>query len=72
MDERTKEESMKLRYLTTQIKVEPHEWKQYSIDNQVSQLEAKRILEARSPTMLQYWDGHKEEWITVPFIVEYR
>jgi len=35
-------------------------------------MEAKRLLEAKSATVLQYWDGHAEQWITVPYVTEFR
>lgn len=63
---------MKLRYLTIQNPVNAETVALFASTNQLTKMEAKRLLEDKTTTVLQYWDGHSEEWITVPHIVEYR
>jgi hypothetical protein len=63
---------MKLRYHTVQTKIDAEMVRAYALDNQLPTMEAKRLLENKSATVLQYWDGHAEQWITVPYVTEYR
>jgi hypothetical protein len=63
---------MKLRYHTVQNNVDNQVIRQFVADNQVTMEQAKRMLYDKSPTVLQYWDGHAEEWVTVPYVTEYR
>jgi hypothetical protein len=63
---------MKLRYHTVQTKIDAEMVRAYANDNQLPTMEAKRLLENKSATILQYWDGHAEQWITVPYVTEFR
>lgn len=63
---------MKLRYHTIQSKVNAEEVKLFAHTNQLTLMDAKKRLEDKTTTMLQYWDGHAEEWVNVPYVVEYR
>ena len=63
---------MKLRYHTVKNKIDASTVRQYALENQLPTMEAKRIMENQSSTVLQYWDGHAEQWITVPYVTEYR
>jgi len=63
---------MKLRYHTLQNPVNAEEVRLFAHTNQLSMMEAKKRLEDKTPTVLQYWDGHAEEWINVPYVTEYR
>ena len=63
---------MKLRYFTIQNKVDSVKVREYALENQLNMMEAKRLLENKSSTSLQYWDGHLMQWITVPYVTEYR
>jgi hypothetical protein len=63
---------MKLRYHTVQTKIDAEMVRAYALDNQLPTMEAKRLLENKSATILQYWDSHAEQWITVPYVTEFR
>jgi hypothetical protein len=63
---------MKLRYFTMQNRVTAESVKEYARANDLSLMDAKRRLENQSSTSLQYWDGHLMQWITVPYVTEYR
>jgi hypothetical protein len=63
---------MKLRYFTIQNKINAEVVRAYAHENQLPTMEAKRLLEEKSATVLQYWDGHAEQWITVPYVTEFR
>ena len=63
---------MKLRYHTVQTKIDAEMVRAYAHDNQLPTMEAKRLLENKSATVLQYWDGYAEQWITVPYVTEFR
>jgi hypothetical protein len=63
---------MKLRYFTIQNRVTAESVKEYARANDLSLMDAKRRLENTSSTSLQYWDGHLMQWITVPYVTEYR
>lgn len=63
---------MKLRYHTIQSKVNAEEVKLFAHTNQLTLMDAKRRLEDKTTTVLQYWDGHAEEWVNVPYVTEYR
>jgi len=63
---------VKLRYFTIQNKVDSVKVREYALENQLNMMEAKRLLENKSSTNLQYWDGHAEQWVTVPYVTEYR
>jgi hypothetical protein len=63
---------MKLRYLTIQNRIDSESVREYAKANDLGLMDAKKRLEAKSATILQYWDGHKEEWINVPYVTEYR
>ena len=62
---------MKLRHLTIQNHVTAETVKNYAHENQLTLMEAKRMLEAKSTTVLQFTNG-LGEWVTVPHVVEYR
>ena len=63
---------MKLRYHTIQSKVNAEEVQLFAHTNQLTLMDAKKRLEDKTPTILQYWDGHLEEWVNVPYVTEYR
>jgi hypothetical protein len=63
---------MKLRYHTLQNPINAAEVQLFAHTNQLSMMEAKKRLEDKTATVLQYWDGHAEEWINVPYVTEYR
>jgi hypothetical protein len=63
---------VKLRYFTIQNRVTAESVKEYARANDLSLMDAKRRLENTSSTSLQYWDGHLMQWITVPYVTEYR
>jgi hypothetical protein len=63
---------VKLRYFTMQNRVTAESVKEYARANDLSLMDAKRRLENKSSTNLQYWDGHLMEWVTVPYVTEYR
>ena len=63
---------VKLRYFTIQNKVDSVKVREYALENQLNMMEAKRLLENKSSTNLQYWDGHLMQWVTVPYVTEYR
>lgn len=44
----------------------------YATENQLTMMHAKKLLEDQSTTRLQYWDGHLEEWVDVPYVTEFR
>jgi hypothetical protein len=46
--------------------------REYAKANDLGLMDAKKRLEDKTATILQYWDGHKEEWINVPYVTEYR
>jgi hypothetical protein len=64
--------TMKLRYFTIQNRVTAESVKEYARANDLSLMDAKKRLENQSSTNLQYWDGHAEQWVTVPYVTEYR
>jgi len=63
---------MKLRYFTIQNNVTSESVRQFAKDNECGMMEAKKRLEDKTSTVLQYWDGHAEQWITVPYVTEFR
>ena len=63
---------MKLRYHTIQSKVNAEEVRLFAHTNQLTLMDAKKRLEDKTTTILQYWDGHLEEWVNVPYVTEYR
>jgi len=65
---------MKLRYHTIQSKVNAEEVKLFAHTNQLTLMEAKKRLEDKTTTVLQYLPdgGTAQDWIDVPYIVEYR
>lgn len=63
---------MKLRYFTIQNNVTSESVRQFAKDNECGMMEAKKRLEDKTSTVLQYWDGHVQEWINVPYVTEFR
>jgi hypothetical protein len=47
---------------------------QYAIENQLSRMDAKALLEKRTTTVLQYCPdgGTNQDWTNVPHVTEYR
>lgn len=62
----------KFRYYTIKTHVTAEQVKRYATMNQLSLMQAKRLLEKETATILQYWDGQTMEWIDVPYVTEYR
>lgn len=63
---------MKLRYLTIQNRIDSVTVKEYAKANDLGLMDAKKRLEDKTATILQYWDGHLMQWINVPHVTEYR
>ena len=63
---------MKLRYYTRMNRITSEVVRAYAHENQLTMMHAKKLLEEQSTTQLQYWDGHLEEWVNVPFVTEFR
>lgn len=63
---------MKMRYYSQENRINREQVEQYAKDNQLSMMHAKELLQNKSGYSLQYWDGHLEQWINVPYVTEYR
>ena len=63
---------MKLRYYSQESRISADEVKLFAATNQLSLMDAKKRLENKSGYSLQYWDGHLEQWVNVPYVTEYR
>jgi hypothetical protein len=63
---------MKLRYFTIQNRVTSETVREFAYENTCGMMEAKRRLEDKTSTVLQYWDGQLMEWVNVPYVTEFR
>ena len=65
---------MRLRWLTVMNHVTAEMVHQYAIENQVRLMDAKKLLEKKTTTVLQYCPdgGTNQDWTDVPHVIEYR
>jgi hypothetical protein len=61
-----------IRYFTIQNNVTSESVRQFAKDNDCGMMEAKKRLEDKTSTVLQYWDESTSSWVNVPYVTEYR
>jgi hypothetical protein len=61
-----------IRYFTIQNNVTSESVRQFAEDNDCGMMEAKKRLEDKTSTVLQYWDESTSSWVNVPYVTEYR